>query len=323
MDGFIDLDPRKISWDRAGKTRIAKGEQYTFQADRVFTSTYRPFTRQRVYFDRKLNNTVYQAPPTVPDAGAREPRFLTESVGPHFARYTYRELTVEGGFDFGDEDGGAAYERVDNITEATLAAYRKTYPDTEPGLTRDHIFFYVYGLLHSPAYREAYAADLKKSLPRIPKVRAFRAFAEAGRRLSELHIGYESAKPFGGIVISLNNTRPDMPEADLFRVTKMKIPKTKGVQDRTRIVYNHHITLENIPEEAYEYQLGARSAIEWIIDRYQVKTDPKSGIVNDPNEWSDDPRYVVDLLRRIVTVSLATVEIVRHLPQLDIIEDAG
>ncbi|MFD4345849.1 type ISP restriction/modification enzyme [Streptomyces coelicoflavus] len=111
--------------------------------------------------------------------------------------------------------------------------------------------------------------------------------------------------------------------AELFRVTKMKIPKTKGVQDRTRIVYNHHITLENIPEEAYEYQLGARSAIEWIIDRYQVKTDPKSGILNDPNEWSDDPRYVVDLLRRIVTVSLATVEIVRHLPPLDIIEGAG
>ncbi|MFD5052588.1 type ISP restriction/modification enzyme [Streptomyces tendae] len=179
------------------------------------------------------------------------------------------------------------------------------------------------GLLHSPAYREAYAADLKKSLPRIPKVRAFRAFAEAGRRLSELHIGYESAKPFGGVVISLNDTRPDMPEADLFRVTKMKIPKTKGVQDRTRIVYNHHITLENIPEEAYEYQLGARSAIEWIIDRYQVKTDPKSGILNDPNEWSEEPRYVVDLLRRIVTVSLATVEIVKHLPPLDIIDDAG
>ncbi|MFJ6689943.1 DEAD/DEAH box helicase [Streptomyces sp. NPDC091294] len=345
---FIDRDPKKISWNEADFNRLAKGTRYVFDAAVLRTSMYRPFSRQWAYFAPELNQRTShlgQLFPTpehenfgfyITGTGSEEPFSVlmtdaipdlhavgTKSVGPHFARYTYRELTVEGGFDFGGEDGGAAYERVDNITDATFAAYRKTYADTEPGLTRDDIFFYVYGLLHSPAYREAYAADLKKSLPRIPKVRAFRAFAEAGRRLSELHVGYESAKPFGGIVISLNNTRPDMPEADLFRVTKMKIPKTKGVQDRTRIVYNNHITLENIPEEAYEYQLGARSAIEWIIDRYQVKTDPKSGILNDPNEWSDDPRYIVDLLRRIVTVSLATTEIVRHLPPLDIIEDAG
>lgn len=160
-------------------------------------------------------------------------------------------------------------------------------------------------------------------MPRIPKVRAFRAFAEAGRQLSELHIKYESAKPFSGIVRTLTHARPDMPLDELLRVTKMKIPKVKGVQDRTRIVYNNHVTLENIPEEAYEYQLGARSAIEWIINRYQMKTDPKSGIVNDSNDWSDDPEYIVKLLMRVVTVSLATIEIVKHLPPLDIIEAAA
>ncbi|MFD3380638.1 MULTISPECIES: DEAD/DEAH box helicase [unclassified Streptomyces] len=348
VDAFIDLDPRKISWDRADKSRIARGEKYAFQADRVFTSTYRPFMRQLVYFDRKLNNTVYQVPRLFPTPEHENLGFYSVgngsavpfsvlmlgclpdlhvtgagSGGQFFPRYTYRELAVEGGFDFGEEDGSAAYERVDNITDATLAAYRKTYADTAPDLTKDDIFFYAYGLLHSPAYREAYAADLKKSLPRIPRVRDFKGFSAAGRELSKLHIGYETAKPFGGVVLSLTGTRPDMPDSELYRVTKMKIPKTKGVQDRTQIVYNHHITLENIPEEAYEYQLGARSAIEWIIDRYQVKTDPKSGIVNDPNDWSDDPRYVVDLLRRIVTVSLATIEIVKHLPPLDIIEDAA
>ncbi|ULR52824.1 DEAD/DEAH box helicase [Streptomyces deccanensis] len=347
-DRYIDRDAERISWSSSLIAKLAQGKRVEYSPERVTTGLYRPFSRQAVYFDRDLNHRPGKMPQLFPSpdhqnfgfyitgTGSEEPFSVlmtdaipdlhavgTKSVGPHFARYTYRELAVEGGFDFGDEDGGAAYERIDNITSATLAAYRKTYADTAPDLTTDDIFFYVYGLLHSPAYREAYAADLKKSLPRIPKVRAFRAFAEAGRQLSELHINYESAKPFGGIVRTLTNTRPDMPQDELLRVTKMKIPKVKGVQDRTRIVYNNHVTLENIPEEAYEYQLGARSAIEWIIDRYQVKTDPKSGIVNDPNDWSDDPEYIVKLLMRVVTVSLATIEIVKHLPPLDIIEDAA
>jgi predicted helicase len=345
VTAFVDRDAEKISWNEADYDRIRKGIRYNVDPGALRPSVYRPFSRQWTYFAQQLHQRTYQLVQLFPTPehenfgfysngvhATAEPAMLMVDQVPNldvfgkggyfFPRYTYRELTVEGGFDFGGEDMAAVYERVDNITDATLASYRKTYVDTVPGLTKDDIFFYVYGLLHSPAYREAYAADLKKSLPRIPKVRDFRAFAEAGRQLSELHIDYESAKPFGGIVMSLSNTRPDMPDSELFRVTKMKIPKTKGVQDRTRIVYNHHVTLENIPEQAYEYRLGARSAIEWIIDRYQVKTDPKSGIVNDPNDWSDHPRYVVDLLRRIVTVSLATVEIVKHLPPLDIVEDA-
>ncbi|MGW3953416.1 type ISP restriction/modification enzyme [Streptomyces sp. NPDC004752] len=347
-DRYIDRDAEQISWTTSLISKLTQGKQLEYAAERVVTGLYRPFNRQAVYFDRDLNHRPGKMPQLFPTPehenfgfynvgnGSAVPFSVlmldclpdlhvtgAGSGGQFFPRYTYRELTVEGGFDFGDEAGSAAYERVDNITDATLAAYRKTYADTAPDLTKDDIFFYVYGLLHSPAYREAYAADLKKSLPRIPRVRDFRGFSAAGRELSKLHIKYETAKPFGGIVMSLRNTRPDMPESELFRVSKMKIPKVKGVQDRTQIVYNNHVTLENIPEEAYEYQLGARSAIEWIIDRYQVKTDPKSGIVNDPNDWSDDPLYVVDLLRRIVTVSLATMEIVRHLPPLDIIEDAA
>ena len=112
----------------------------------------------------------------------------------------------------------------------------------------------------------------------------------------------------------------DTPPSELFRVTKMKIPKKGGEADRSTIIYNSRVALSNIPEEAYRYQLGARSAIEWIIDRYQVKVDKASGIVNDPNDWSDDPRYIVDLLRRIVTVSLETMKIVDSLPELDILE---
>ena len=237
------------------------------------------------------------------------------SGGQFFPRYTYRELAVDGGFDFGADD---AYERVDNITDAALAAYRKAYDD--PSITKDDIFFYTYALLHSPEYRDSFAADLKKSLPRIPRVRDFRGFAAAGRKLSDLHLSYETASPYAGIVEDVKGATSATPAAELYRVTKMKIPKVKGQPDRSTIIYNTRVTLSNIPEEAYRYQLGARSAIEWIIDRYQVKTDKHSGIINDPNDWSEDPRYIIDLLKRIVTVSLETMKIVDALPALDIIE---
>ncbi|MCH0557751.1 DEAD/DEAH box helicase [Streptomyces sp. MUM 16J] len=341
VDKFIDLDPKKISWDRADKGRIAKGERYTFQADRVFTSTYRPFTREFAYFDRKLNNTVYQLPRMFPapeecnlgfyttGAGSDEPFSVlmtdsipdlhavgTKSVGPHFARYTYRELTTEGGFDFGA--GSEAYEQLDNITEAALRCYRKTYNDAS--ITKDDIFYHTYGVLHSPEYRDRFAADLKKSLPRIPKVRDFRGFAEAGRKLADLHINYEQAATYGGIVETVAGDASGTPPRELYRVAKMKIPRVKGQQDRSTILYNHRVTLTNIPDEAYRYQLGGRSAIEWIINQYQVKVDKKSEITDDPNDWSDDPRYIIDLLKRIVTVSLETMKIVDGLPPLDILE---
>ncbi len=198
------------------------------------------------------------------------------------------------------------------------ATYRKTHND--PAITKDDVFYYTYGLLHSPDYRERFAADLKKSLPRIPKVHDFRGFAEAGRKLADLHIHYEQAEPYQGMVETATGDASGTAPRELYRVAKMKIPKAKGEPDRSTIVYNSRVTLSNIPEEAYRYQLGARSAIEWIVDRYQVKVDKASGIINDPNDWSDDPRYIINLLRRIVTVSLETMKIVDELPPLDILE---
>nr|WP_243879274.1 type ISP restriction/modification enzyme [Streptomyces sp. KS 21] len=133
-------------------------------------------------------------------------------------------------------------------------------------------------------------------------------------------MNYEQVEPYKGIVETPTGDISTTSPSELFRVAKMKIPKVKGQADRSTIVYNNRIKLTNIPEEAYRYQLGARSAIEWIIDRYQVKVDKASEIVNDPNDWSDDPRYIIDLLKRIVTVSLATMKIVDSLPELDILE---
>ena len=178
------------------------------------------------------------------------------------------------------------YRRIDNITDEALKRFAAAYGE----ITKDDIFFYVYGLLHSPEYRETYAADLKKMLPRIPLVEDPWPFVEAGRKLSELHLGYESVTPYPLDGLDAKPAAGEDPY-DFYRVQKMAFakvrdPETKKlVADKTSVIYNSRITLTGIPEAAYRYMLGSRSAVEWIIDRYQVKTDKASGIVNDPNDW--------------------------------------
>ncbi|MFE7598736.1 DEAD/DEAH box helicase [Streptomyces sp. NPDC057494] len=338
---YIDRDPKQISWSSSLISKLAQGKKITYDASRVVTGMYRPFSRQAVYFDRDLNHRPGKLPlmfPTpdhenlgfyVTGMGSDKPfsvhtvshlpdlAYWGSSNGQFFSRYTYRELgSSDDLFAAAGEEAG--YERVDNITDAALRSYRETYDD--PAITKDDLFFYCYGLLHSIDYRTAFAADLKKSLPRIPKARDFWAFAQAGRKLTDLHVNYEQAEPYAGIVETVTGDTSSTPDHELYRVSKMKIPKTKGQQDRSRIIYNHRVTLTNIPEEAYRYQLGARSAIEWVIDRYQIRADKASEITNDPNDWSDDPRYIIDLVKRVVTVSVGTVKIVDSLPTLDVLE---
>ncbi|MFB7761518.1 DEAD/DEAH box helicase [Streptomyces xiamenensis] len=340
-ENYIDRDPKQISWSSSLISKLAQGKKITYDASRVVTGMYRPFSQQAVYFDRDLNHRPGKLPlmfPTpdhenlgfyVTGMGSDKPfsvhavshlpdlAYWGSSNGQFFSRYTYRELG-SGDDLFAAAGEEAGYERVDNITDAALRSYRETYDD--PEITKDDLFFYCYGLLHSIDYRTAFAADLKKSLPRIPKARDFWAFAQAGRKLTDLHVNYEQAEPYAGIVETVTGDTSSTPHHELYRVSKMKIPKTKGQQDRSRIIYNHRVTLTNIPEEAYRYQLGARSAIEWVIDRYQIRADKASEITNDPNAWSDDPRYIIDLVKRVVTVSVDTVKIVDSLPTLDVLE---
>ena len=214
---------------------------------------------------------------------------LGRTAGQFFARWRYEPVEEEGTLDLGGEgevvDG---YRRIDNITDEALKRFAAAYGDA---ITKDDIFFYVYGLLHSPEYRETYAADLKKMLPRIPLVEDPWPFVEAGRKLSDLHLGYESVTPYPLDGLDAEPLPGEDPY-DFYRVQKMAFakvrdPETKKlVADRSTMKYNSAITLSGIPEEAYRYQLGSRSAVEWILDRYQVKTDKASGIVNDPNDWS-------------------------------------
>ena len=334
--------PSQFQWDGTAEQRAKRGLLAETQPSRFRSAIYRPFFRQHLYMDRVLNNSVYQIPTYFPTPDIRNPTILVErglrapgrapavlavDVIPDIAagagasglacqtlpRYTYDEpLDAQQGALLPDEPS-----RRDNITDEALDAYRARYGER---VTKDSIFSYVYGILHSPDYRERYANDLAKLLPRIPEVAtaaAFRAFSEAGQRLLNLHIGYETAGPYH-LEERLKSDAPDGPER--YRVQKMRWGGPARTPDRSLIVYNDWITLAGIPDEAHEYLVGPRSALEWLLDRYQVKTVKASGIVNDPNDWGlemCDPRYIIDLVKRVTTVSVETMAIVRALPPLE------
>ncbi|QPK78783.1 DEAD/DEAH box helicase [Corynebacterium lizhenjunii] len=352
-----DLDLSKFSWDRKNKSQVVKAQKISVRNDGFRLGLYRPFTKQHIYFDpqRQLNNDTYQLPSMFPTpqhtnigyllTGASShyefgaiatdllPNLHTLDTGQFFPRFTWEP--AEGGDDgalFGQGVGklGAGeasaygeigevvdgYVRVDNITQEIKALYRETLGADISG---DDIFHFVYGKLHAPVYREAFAPDLKKMLPHIetPATREeFDKFADAGAKLMALHVNYEDAEPWP---LTLD-VRGDENDRETWRVTKMawakkeKDPVTgKKPNDVTMLTYNKRVTISGIPEEADRYMLGSRSAVAWLIDRYKVKPDKDSGIVKDPNDWADEvgnPRYIVDLVGKVVRVAMETVAIV-------------
>ena len=217
------------------------------------------------------------------------------------------------------------YRRVDNVKDATLASYREHYGDA--GITKEDIFFYVYALLHHPEYRERYEDDLKKMLPHIPRAAGFHTYASVGRELADLHVNYERVEPYPSVQEEASLHAPADPW-ERYRIgeRKMRFPKLgRRDKDFTRLEYNDYVTLTGIPAEAQGYSISGRSPLEWIIDRYYVKTDKASGIVNDPNDFLREqgrPDAVVDLIKRLVTVSMRTQELLETLPKLEIPEEA-
>ena len=211
------------------------------------------------------------------------------------------------------------YQRRDALTDEGLTHFQEVYPGETVG--KEDVFYYVYGLLHSPDYRERYADNLGKELPRIPCVKAaadFQAFSLAGRQLAELHLNYETVEPYP---VDISTGGKSVTDAD-YRVEKMKYGKKGKDKDLTTLHYNAKITLTGIPLEAYEYVVNGKPALDWVVERQCVKTDKDSGIVNDANDWAietmGNPRYPLELFQRIITVSLETMKIVKALPALDI-----
>jgi predicted helicase len=216
----------------------------------------------------------------------------------------------------------AGYQRRDAISDAGLKHFQAAYPGE--AITKEDIFYYVYGLLHSEDYRTRFADNLTKELPRIPCVRTakdFWHFTEAGRQLGELHVNYEKVEPYPVTVKQGDLADIEDPES-FFRVTKMAFGKSGKEKDKSTVIYNSNLTMTGIPLEAYDYVVNGKPALEWVMERQAVKTDKESGIVNDANRYATetvgDPRYPFDLFRRVITVSLETIKIVKGLPELDI-----
>ena len=217
---------------------------------------------------------------------------------------------------------GQGFMRYDNeVDEISLFEnndnMNQTFAD-KLGLSLDETFAYVYGLLNSREYQEKYANDLKKDLARIPIVKNKEKYVEVGQKLMDLHLNYEEVPVYEGVEIT-PFVNPN------YKVTKMRFAKKRDengrlVSDLSAIIFNSDITISNIPEKAYEYVVNGRSAIEWIIDQYQIKTDKKSGITDDPNDYSDDEKYIFNLLLRIINVSIQTVDLINSLPKFEVEE---
>ena len=342
--GVVTTDESRIKWNRSLRDQLAKGREVVRQHGRTMRSLYRPFFTQHVDVSDGLVYLPAVARRYFPTAAHENYGFYVTGVGndrpfstlatrsvpdlamwgssngQFFPRYTWHP--VDAGELSLDLDGEVVdgHRREDNISPQFLQLMRQRYGQ---GTSADDLFFFLYGLLHSPEYRERYAGELKQMLPRVPDVPAssFTGFVEAGRELFHLHADYEDAPLYEGITVEQGEQPPIGGEAEYYRVTKMRFPSgQKAADEPERLIFNPHITLTGIPPEFYRYQLGSRSSLEWIIRQYQVTTDKASGIVNDPNDWGlehGNPRYILDLIQKVATVSIRTVQITEALPPFE------
>lgn len=342
IDDFIDTDNRKISWSSTLLSKFERGKRFAFMPQSLTKSLYRPFTKSWLYYNRNFNDRVGQMPQIFPDAAADNRVICVTGIGGRsgfsvlmsdhlpcldliekgqcFPRYLY-DSDKKGGNDLFSPSQG---HHRDGLTDAGLTLFQQAYADAT--ITKDDVFYYIYGLLHSPDYRQRFANDLLRELPRIPPVATradFNAFATAGRALAELHVHYDAVEPYAGVTISGENNNVS------YRVEKMRYGRCGKDKDKTTIHYNHAITVSNIPARAYDYIVNGKAALDWVVDRQGVRTDKDSGIVNDANLWATaseaaeiktetmkNPRYPLDLLLRVITVSLKTMDIVDSLPAL-------
>ena len=314
LDNFVISEDTQIKWSSTLKEKLGRGQITEFSEAKIRQSVYRPFTKSNLYFDRMMNDRVLVFPSIFPTPETEtENQVIWLKVGKEWPMFglmvnQFPDQLPQGGsqcfpFYTYDENGT---NRQENITDWALAAFRTHYKDN--AITKWDIFHYNYGILHHPDYREKYEANFKRDLPHIPFTEDFRGFAKAGARLSDHHVNYESQPEYSDLKFIQNRDVP----LD-WRVEKMKFSK-----DKTSLVYNNFLTIVGIPIKAFDYRLGTRSALEWVIDQYRVKTDRRSGIVNDPNRVSDDPQYIVKLIGKVITVSLETIDIVNNLPALEI-----
>ena len=313
---LLNRNDNFIKWSVKLEDLILKSKKLQFSKDEIIEALYRPFTKKYLYYTNDVierpgqwyrkygeNNLVIMTTGKGVSRGFSAlvttlmPNLHTMDTGQHFMRYD------------NEVDETSLFQNNDNMNQE--------FAD-KLGLSLDETFAYVYGLLNSREYQEKYANDLKKDLARIPIVKNKEKYVEVGQKLMELHLNYEEVPVYEGVEIT-PFVNPN------YKVTKMRFAKKRDengklVNDLSTIIFNSDITISNIPEKAYEYVVNGRSAIEWIMDQYQVKTDKKSGITDDPNDYSEDEKYIFNLLLRIINVSIQTVDLINSLPKFEVEE---
>lgn len=354
IEDFAVKDPRRISWHSALYPKAQRGITAEIDPSKIVPCVYRPFFKQNAYYDRMFNQRVSQLPSIFP-TGREDNRIIMvkqnwQGYG-HFVLMTdcIVDLQTDGGsqcfplhlysqsVEETEEDLLSPLEANtdmvarQSVSQEALANFAASHPGKP--ITAEDVFYYTYGILHSPDYHSIFGENISKELPRIPCVKKwddFTRFVEAGRKLGNLHVGYESVEPFPATVKQGDLALAHIPDPEkFFRVEKMTFGKKGKDKDRSTIIYNPNITLTDIPLEAYDYVVNGKPAIEWVmerhgvsVDRYNPTTKKGSDIVNDANRYAietmGDPRYPYDLLRRVITVSLETMKIVKGLPKLDI-----
>jgi predicted helicase len=356
IDKFIRFDSKSFTWGRANKWDIEKEIKYHVNSDGIFYSAYRPFMKTNLYFDKNMNDMQYQLYKIYPTpdsenlvicvtgrGSTKEFSTMISNIIPDlemisksqcFPLYLYEKFEE-------DKDGlfpstlrepqGAnavghsaalrsketEYKKKSAITEEGLKHFTEFYKEK---ISKEDLFYYIYGLLHCNTFIEKYKDNLSKELPRIARVKKFadfQAFTIAGRELAKLHLGYESVKNYP-VKLAFSGDHTKLSKEDLYRVSQMKF---KSKEDKSVLLYNPYITVSNIPLEAYTYIVNGKSALDWIVERYCIKTDKDSGIENDANAWGieveNNPAYPLELFQRVITVSLETRKIIDGLPVLE------
>ena len=325
-----------IYWDGDLKKRLKQRKETEYDENHIRNVLYRPFVATNCYADNlfvQRKAQMYRIFPEsssenrmicVPGKGSTNPFSVImvdtmpdvgfNEAAQCFPRWQYLKLSEESAGSESLFNVDDSPERIDNISDTALQAFCKHYRDDT--ISKDDIFDYVYGILHAPSYRKEFANDLSKMLPRIPYAPDFTAFAEAGYKLADLHLNYETCEQYPLKVEFPNMSSPptDLENADpnLFLLTEKAM--RYGPDMKRSLDINTHVRLSGIPEDAYRYVVNGRSPLEWFIDRYYIKTDKDSGIVNDPNGWFDDPRDLVTAVKRVVYVSVESTRIIDQLP---------
>ena len=318
-----------VRWDQALKDNLVRRKAVAYRPENIRATLYRPFVRQHCYVEYVLANRKYQMDRIFPGGAGKNRAICVPGVGStkpfsalvvdsmpdlHFVAFGQclprYEYPVPGSLQ-GKLTDRAGSGPIDNVTDDSLLAFRSHYGDD--AITKDELFDYVYGIFHAPEYRAQFANDLAKALPRVPFAPDFHAFAQAGHELAELHLSYESCDEYP---LELVFAGEGGPGPEHFRLGAKAMRFTGA--ERSVLAVNDFVSLAGVPAEAHEYEVNGRTPLEWFIDRYKVKQDKRSGIVNDPNGWFEDPRDLVAAVRRIVHVSVETTRIFNGLPELGV-----